>query len=177
MIMPLVKTLIFSLTDDINRLLEQQRTDFDRSSYNTRNNMSRCRGILQGTWRRQLPFGWSVAGEWYVLGSATATGTWHLMCIKRPVLFLVLSYLRLEGIEWWKYKLALYYMGTEFSAAFVKKQRGVIWGWLQPSVVGRRADPRWGVPICAGGARPWRHAPGRQCPVRWGRAAPGFPHI
>lgn len=58
--------LIFSLTDDINRVLEQQWTDFNRSSYNTRNHLSRCRRILQGTWRGQLPPGWSVEGKWYV---------------------------------------------------------------------------------------------------------------
>ena len=59
--------LIFSLTDDTNRVLEQQWTDFNRSSYYTRNHLSRCRRILQGTWRGRLPPGRSVERKWYVL--------------------------------------------------------------------------------------------------------------
>lgn len=52
------------LSDDINCVSEQQWTDSDRSSNYTRNNLSRCSGVLQRAWRRKLPFGWSMAWKW-----------------------------------------------------------------------------------------------------------------
>ena len=124
--------LIFFLPDDINRVLEQQWTDFNRSSYNTRNNMSWCCRILQRTWRRQLPFSWSVEGKWYVLGSIKVT-----KYMKSDVYWMhniVPGSLLSAVIRNWEIKNLLYHMGIGCYKCCFQKKCYIAWSSTQSSV-------------------------------------------